>query len=302
LFLFFIAHLPYSLFFIPYSLFSKVIFASMNSFLTDLFKGQQYNPDHFFLIAGPCVVEGEDLVMEVADKVANICKRLEIPYVFKASYRKANRTSASSFTGIGDQEALKLLKKVGETFHLPVTSDIHAHDEAAMAAEYCDILQIPAFLCRQTDLLLAAAETGKIVNVKKGQFLSGQSMQFAVDKIKKAGNEKVMLTERGNSFGYQDLVVDFRNIPAMQSHKVPVIMDCTHSLQQPNQPGGVTGGNPAMISTIAKAAIATGADGIFIETHPNPAVALSDGANMLRLELLEELLEKMVAIRKVIKN
>jgi 2-dehydro-3-deoxyphosphooctonate aldolase (KDO 8-P synthase) len=272
----------------------------MNSFLTDLFKGQQYNPDNFFLIAGPCVVEGEDLVMEVADKVSNICKRLEIPYVFKASYRKANRTSASSFTGIGDQEALKLLKKVGDTFQLPVTSDIHAHEEAAMAAEYCDILQIPAFLCRQTDLLLAAAETGKIVNVKKGQFLSGQSMKFAVDKIQKAGNENVMLTERGNSFGYQDMVVDFRNIPTMQSHKVPVIMDCTHSLQQPNQPGGVTGGNPAMISTIAKAAIATGADGIFIETHPNPAVALSDGANMLRLELLEELLEKMVAIRKAV--
>lgn len=272
------------------------------TFLTDLFKGQTYNPDNFFLIAGPCVVESEDLVMEVANKVASICKRLAIPYVFKASYRKANRTSGSSFTGIGDLEALKLLKKVGETFNLPVTSDIHAHEEAGLAAEYCDILQIPAFLCRQTDLLLAAAATGKIVNVKKGQFLSGGSMKFAVDKIQKAGNEKVMLTERGNTFGYQDMVVDFRNIPAMQTNNVPVIMDCTHSLQQPNQTSGVTGGNPAMISTIAKAAIATGADGIFIETHPNPAVALSDGANMLRLELLEELLEKMVAIRRVITN
>lgn len=272
----------------------------MNPFLTDLFKGQQYDPNNFFLIAGPCVVESEDLVMEVAEKVSAICQRLQIPYVFKASYRKANRTSASSFTGIGDKGALELLKKVGETFHLPVTSDIHAHDEAQMAADYIDILQIPAFLCRQTDLLLAAAATGKIVNVKKGQFLSGESMKFAVDKIQKTGNGKVMLTERGNSFGYQDMVVDFRNIPVMKMHKVPVIMDCTHSLQQPNQTSGVTGGNPSMISTIAKAAIATGADGLFIETHPNPAVALSDGANMLRLELLEELLEKLVAIRKVV--
>lgn len=268
------------------------------SFLSELFKKQSYNPDNFFLIAGPCVVEGEELVMEVADKVSAICKKLEIPYVFKASYRKANRTSASSFTGIGDDNGLSLIKKVGDTFHLPTTSDIHAHEEAAIAAPYIDILQIPAFLCRQTDLLIAAAETGKVVNVKKGQFLSGPSMKFAADKIRKAGNEKVMLTERGNTFGYQDLVVDYRNIPWMQEHGAPVIMDCTHALQQPNQTSGVTGGNPQLIGTIAKAAIATGADGLFIETHPNPAVAKSDGANMLRLDLLEPLLEKLVKLRK----
>ncbi len=268
------------------------------SFLTTLFKPQSYNPDNFFLIAGPCVVESEELVMEIADKVSVICQRLQIPYVFKASYRKANRTSAGSFTGIGDDNGLSLIKKVGDTYHLPTTSDIHAHEEAAMAAAFIDILQIPAFLCRQTDLLMAAAKTGKIVNVKKGQFLSGPSMKFAVDKIKKAGNENIMLTERGNTFGYQDLVVDYRNIPWMQEHKVPVIMDCTHSLQQPNQTSGVTGGNPQMIGTIAKAAIATGADGLFIETHPNPAVAKSDGTNMLKLDLLEPLLEKLVKLRK----
>lgn len=272
----------------------------MEKFLTDLFAKQTYNPDNFFLIAGPCVVEGEDLVMEVAEKVSGICKRLEIPYVFKASYRKANRTSLSSFTGIGDVAALQMVKKVGDTFGLPTTSDIHAHEEAAMAAEFIDILQIPAFLCRQTDLLIAAADTGKIVNVKKGQFVSGPSMKFAVEKIKNHGNEKVMLTERGNSFGYQDMIVDYRNIPLMAAHNVPVIMDCTHSLQTPNQTSGITGGNPQLISTIAKAAIATGADGLFIETHPEPAVAKSDGANMLRLELLEELLEKLVAVRKAI--
>lgn len=270
------------------------------SYLSDLFRHQSYDPNQFFLIAGPCVVEGEELVMEVADKVSAICKRLEIPYVFKASYRKANRTSANSFTGIGDDNGLGLIKKVGETFQLPTTSDIHAHEEAAMAAPYVDILQIPAFLCRQTDLLVAAAETGKVVNVKKGQFLSGPSMQFAVDKIRKAGNEKVMLTERGTTFGYQDLVVDYRNIPWMQENNVPVIMDCTHSLQQPNQTTGVTGGNPQLIGTIAKAAIAAGADGLFIETHPNPAVAKSDGANMLQLDKLEGLLEQLVRLRKAV--
>lgn len=269
-------------------------------FLADLVKQQPYNPDNFFLIAGPCVVESEEMVMEIADKVSDICKRLEIPYIFKASYRKANRTSASSFTGLGDDLGLDLIKKVGTTFNLPTTSDVHAHDECAMAAEYIDILQIPAFLCRQTDLLLAAADTNKIVNVKKGQFLSGPSMQFAVDKIKKAGNEKIMLTERGTTFGYQDLVVDYRNITWMKEHGTPVIMDVTHSLQQPNQTSGITGGNPQLIETIAKAAIATGVDGLFIETHPNPSIAKSDGANMLPLHLLENLLEKLVRLRKAV--
>lgn len=270
------------------------------NFLQDLFKNQQYNPESFFLIAGPCVVESEEIVMEIADTVSSHCKRLGIPYVFKASYRKANRTSASSFTGLGDETGLSLIKKVGETYQLPTTSDIHAHEEAAMAAPFIDILQIPAFLCRQTDLLEAAAQTQKIVNVKKGQFLSGASMKFAVEKIQRAGNQQIMLTERGNTFGYQDLVVDYRNIPVMQSHGVPVIMDCTHSLQQPNQTSGITGGNPEMIGTIAKAAIATGANGLFIETHPNPSIAKSDGANMLALNLLPSLLEQLVKLRDVV--
>ena len=269
-------------------------------FLKQLFQNQTYDPQNFFLIAGPCVVESEELVMEVAEAVYAICKKLGIPYVFKASYRKANRTSASSFTGIGDEAAMQLVKKVGDRFGLPTTSDIHAHEEAAQAAKYIDILQIPAFLCRQTDLLVAAAETGKIVNVKKGQFVSGDAMKFAVDKIRKAGNDKVMLTERGTTFGYQDLIVDYRNIPIMAAHQVPVIMDCTHSLQQPNQSTGVTGGNPQLIGTIAKAAIATGAHGLFIETHPNPACAKSDGANMLQLDKLEELLVALVKIRKAV--
>ncbi len=269
-------------------------------FLQQLLSKQSYDSQNFFLIAGPCVVEGEELVMKVADKVFSLCKKLGIPYIFKASYRKANRTSASSFTGIGDEQAMKLVKKVGDHFKLPTTSDIHAHDEAAEAAKYFDILQIPAFLCRQTDLLIAAAQTGKVVNVKKGQFVSGEAMKFAVDKIRQAGNDKVMLTERGTTFGYHDLVVDYRNIPVMQSHHVPVVMDCTHSLQQPNQTSGITGGNPQMIGTIAKAAIAAGANGLFIETHPNPAVAKSDGANMLHLNKLEELLVQLVKIRKAV--
>lgn len=270
------------------------------NYLKALFQNQSYNPNHFFLIAGPCVVESEEMVMEIAHRVSGICKNLEIPYVFKASYRKANRTSANSFTGIGDDNGLGLIKKVGTQFSLPTTSDIHAHEEATMAAPFIDILQIPAFLCRQTDLLVAAAETGKIVNVKKGQFLSGPSMKFAVDKIRRAGNEQVMLTERGNSFGYTDLVVDYRNIPWMQEHQTPVIMDCTHALQQPNQTSGVTGGNPQLIGTIAKAAIATGANGLFIETHPKPSEAKSDGANMLQLDLLEPLLEQLIKIRRAV--
>src|SRR5580698_2495451 len=271
-------------------------------FLHDLFKDQSYDKKNFFLIAGPCVVESEELVMEVADKVSGICRNLGIPYIFKASYRKANRTSAGSFTGIGDDSGLSLIKKVGDKYKLPTTSDVHAHDEAAPAAKYVDVLQIPAFLCRQTDLLLAAAETGKVVNVKKGQFLSGPAMKFAVEKIRKAGNDKIMLTERGTTFGYQDLVVDYRNIPWMQEHGAPVVMDCTHSLQQLNQKTGVTGGNPQLIGTIAKAALAAGANGLFIETHPNPAVAKSDGANMLRLDLLQGLLEQLVMIRNVVAN
>ena len=270
------------------------------NFLKDLFRGQSYDDRNFFLIAGPCVVENEDLVMEVADTVSIVCKNMGIPYIFKASYRKANRTSAGSFTGLGDEKALELVSKVGKTYGLPTTSDIHAHDEAAPAAKYVDILQIPAFLCRQTDLLIAAAETGKVVNVKKGQFLSGDAMRFAAEKIRKAGNDKVILTERGNSFGYTDLVVDYRNIPIMQGHNAPVVMDCTHSLQQPNQSSGITGGNPSLIGTVAKAAVATGADGLFIETHPNPAKALSDGANMLRLDLLETLLGQLLKIRHAI--
>ncbi|MBZ5856708.1 3-deoxy-8-phosphooctulonate synthase [Flavihumibacter profundi] len=272
----------------------------MEPFLKDLFKGQTYDEKNFFLIAGPCVIESEALLMEVAEKVSGICKNMGIPYIFKSSYRKANRTSASSFTGLGDNLGLSLLKKTGDTFHLPTTTDIHAHDEAAPAAAYADILQIPAFLCRQTDLLVAAAETGKVINVKKGQFLSGPAMKFAVEKIRQAGNNKIILTERGTTFGYQDLVVDFRNIPWMKEHGVPVVMDVTHSLQQPNQTSGITGGNPQLIGTIAKAALAAGADGLFIETHPNPAVAKSDGANMLHLDLLENLLIDLVKLRKAL--
>lgn len=272
----------------------------MEKHLKDLFAAQKFNENNFFLIAGPCVVESEVIVMEIAEKVFAICQKLEIPYIFKASYRKANRTSGNSFTGIGDENALQLIKKVGEKFNIPTTTDIHTAEEAAMAAKYVDVLQIPAFLCRQTDLLIAAANTGKIVNVKKGQFLSGPSMKFAVKKINAAGNDKVGLIERGNTFGYTDLVVDYRNITWMKEINVPVIMDCTHALQQPNQTAGVTGGNPELIETIAKAAIATGADGLFIETHPNPAQAKSDGANMLKLDLLENLLEKLVKIRKAI--
>lgn len=266
-------------------------------FLQDLF-GDQYDPNQFFLIAGPCVIESEEILMEVGTAVKSVCEELCIPFVFKSSYRKANRTRLDSYTGPGDLAGLDVLQKVGRQLKIPVTTDIHSAAEASLAAPYADILQIPAFLCRQTDLLLAAAETGRIVNVKKGQFLSGPAMSFAVDKIRSAGNSKVILTERGTTFGYQDLVVDFRNVPWMQETGAPVVVDCTHSLQQPNQTSGVTGGNPRLIGTMARAAIATGADGIFIETHPNPEKALSDGANMLPLREVRELLTGLSKLRK----
>ena len=254
----------------------------------------------FFLMAGPCVIEGEEMALRIAEKITEITEKLGIPYIFKGSYRKANRSRLDSFTGIGDEKALRILRKVGETFQIPTVTDIHESHEAAMAAEYVDVLQIPAFLCRQTDLLVAAARTGKIVNIKKGQFLSPDAMRFAVQKVVDAGNPQVMITERGTTFGYTDLVVDFRGIPQMQAFGYPVIMDATHSLQQPNQASGVTGGLPALIETIAKAAIAVGADGLFIETHPEPSQAKSDGANMLRLDLLEGLLTRLVRLRQAI--
>ena len=256
------------------------------------------NNNRFFLLAGPCVIEDEESPFKIAEHLVKITKGLDIPFVFKGSYRKANRSRLDSFQGIGDERALNVLKNISKEFNVPVVTDIHSCEEAAMAAEYVDILQIPAFLCRQTDLLVAAAKTGKIVNIKKGQFLSGESMRFAVEKVQQSGNQRVMLTDRGNFFGYQDLVVDFRNIYDMQKNNVPVIMDVTHSLQQPNQTAGITGGKPELIELIAKAAIAVGADGLFMETHPNPALAKSDGANMLRLSLMEGLLEKLVKIKE----
>lgn len=257
---------------------------------------------NFFLIAGPCAIEGEDIAFEIADKVHSLCEAMQIPYIFKGSYRKANRSRADSFTGIGDEKALLILQKVAKHYGIPVTTDIHTDEEAALAAPFVDILQIPAFLCRQTSLLVAAAETGRVVNIKKGQFVSPEAMQFAAGKVKETGNDRVMLTERGTTFGYQDLIVDFRGIPVMQSFQVPVVLDCTHSLQQPNQSSGVTGGRPALIETIAKAGIATGVDGLFIETHPRPAEAKSDGANMLPLDKLEAVLEKLVRIRQAINS
>lgn len=253
--------------------------------------------EQFFLLAGPCVIESEENVMEIAESISKLCNSLNIPFVFKASYKKANRTRLDSFTGIGDEQGLEILAKVKSTFNIPVVTDIHSAEEAYMAAKYVDVLQIPAFLCRQTDILLAAAATGKVVNVKKGQFLAPDAMQFVVDKIRQSNNNQVWLTDRGTFFGYQDLVVDYRGIPIMQSFDTPVIMDCTHSLQQPNQSAGITGGNPKMITTIAKAAIAVGADGLFIETHPNPAEAKSDGANMLPLHQLSSLLETLTILR-----
>lgn len=268
--------------------------------LTSINKLKHTDSNNFFLIAGPCAIEGEDIAFEIAEQLNTLSNRYQIPFFFKGSYRKANRSRLDSFTGIGDEKALKILQKVGNTFDVPTVTDIHTAEEAAIAAQYVDVLQIPAFLCRQTDLLVAAAKTGKIVNIKKGQFLSADAMQFALQKVIQSGNNNVMLTERGTTFGYQDLVVDFRGIPTMQKFDAPVILDCTHSLQQPNQGSGVTGGQPALISTIAKAAIAVGADGLFLETHPTPAEALSDGANMLPLDKMEALLQQLVKIRKAV--
>lgn len=255
---------------------------------------------NFILMAGPCVIESEEMAMDIAAHIVQVTDRLHIPYIFKASYRKANRSRIDSFTGIGDERALAVLRKVGDTFGIPVVTDIHAAEEAALAAPYVDVLQIPAFLCRQTDLLVAAARTGKVVNIKKGQFLSPEAMHFAVSKVTDSGNNRVILTERGVTFGYHDLIVDYRSIPIMQQTGCPVFLDATHSLQQPNQSSGVTGGMPRMIETIARAGIAVGADGLFIETHPSPRNAKSDGANMLQLDLLEGLLQRLVALRQVV--
>lgn len=256
--------------------------------------------NNFFLLAGPCVIEGESMALDIAEKIVKTTSELNIPYVFKGSYRKANRSRIDSFTGIGDEVALKILKKVKDSFNIPVVTDIHTEEEASMAAEYVDIIQIPAFLCRQTDLLVAAAKTGKMINIKKGQFLSPEAMAFAVQKVRDAGNNKVAITERGTTFGYQDLIVDYRGIPEMQKCNCPVILDVTHSLQQPNQSAGVTGGRPDLIETIARAGIAVGADGLFIETHQNPSIAKSDGANMLQLDKLPNLLKHLTIIRDAI--
>jgi len=268
--------------------------------LTKINKIKHQRSGNFFLMAGPCAIEGEAMAMEITEKILKITNKLEIPFIFKGSYRKANRSRLTSFTGIGDKEALEILKKIGREFNLPTVTDIHTPEEASIAAQYVDVLQIPAFLCRQTDLLVAAAKTGKVINIKKGQFISPDSMIHALNKIKESGNNTIMLTDRGTMFGYEDIVVDYRGIPIMQNFGVPVILDITHSLQTPNQKSGVTGGKPEMIETIAKAGIATGVDGIFLETHPNPSDAKSDGANMLQLNELEALLIKLVKIRKAL--
>jgi 2-dehydro-3-deoxyphosphooctonate aldolase (KDO 8-P synthase) len=272
----------------------------MNSILNHIPNLKHLDSGMFFVMAGPCVVENEEVMMRVAEKACAVTDTLKIPYIFKASYRKANRSRLDSFSGIGDEKALKLLAKVRSEFGVPTVTDIHNPEEAAMAAEYVDVLQIPAFLCRQTDLLVAAAKTGKVVNIKKGQFLAPEAMAFAAGKVHDAGNPNIMLTDRGTSFGYHDLIVDMRSIPTMQATGYPVVMDITHSLQQPNTTSGVTGGLPAMIETIARAAVAVGTDGLFIETHPDPSVAKSDGANMLPLEQLERLLTRLCRIRATI--
>ena len=278
----------------------KILPLSSNCLSMEISFHQLTNKDTFFLLAGPCVIENERMALDIAEKISGITEKLHIPYIFKGSFKKANRSRVDSFTGIGDEKALKILRKVRETFHISVVTDIHETHDAVKAAEYADVLQIPAFLCRQTDLLIAAAQTGKIVNIKKGQFLSPDAMRFTAQKVADSGNSQILLTERGTTFGYTDLVVDYRAIPEMQSFGYPVVMDVTHSLQQPNQSSGVTGGMPQLIETIAKAAVAVGVDGLFIETHPNPAQALSDGANMLPLNLLENLLKKLIRIREAV--
>jgi len=268
--------------------------------IPEINKLKNTNSNNFFLLAGPCVVESEKNMFEIAEHLVELTEKYKIPFVFKASYKKANRSRIDSFTGIGDEKALKLLGQIADYFNIPVVTDIHSSEEAAIAAEYVDVLQIPAFLCRQTELLIAAAKTGKCINIKKGQFLSAGAMRFAIDKVIESGNENVMLTERGNSFGYTDMIVDFRGIPEMAEFGKPVILDITHSLQQPNQSSGVTGGKPQLIETIAKAGISVGVDGIFIETHPEPGKALSDGANMLSLDKMDALLNKLVQLRQVV--
>lgn len=267
--------------------------------LNDVPKIKHSNSGNFFLLAGPCAIEGEDMALRIAEKIVNITNKLEIPYVFKGSFKKANRSRIDSFTGIGDEKALKILKKVSDTFDIPTVTDIHEISDAAMAADYVDVLQIPAFLVRQTDLVIAAAETGKVVNLKKGQFMSPEAMKHAVQKVKDAGNDKAWITDRGTMFGYQDMIVDFRGIPTMRQY-APTILDVTHSLQQPNQTSGVTGGRPDMIETIARAGVVNLVDGLFIETHFDPANAKSDGANMLHLDYLEGLMTRLVAIRKTV--
>ncbi len=272
----------------------------MHKNLKKILNIESFKKNDFFLIAGPCVIEDSQMAFDIAEKINKITQELNIPYIFKASYKKANRTSIDSFTGIGDDDALEVLSSVRERYDIPVLTDIHTEQEAVKAANFVDILQIPAFLCRQTELLLAAAKTGKPVNIKKGQFLSPQAMKFAIEKIRKADNKNVIITERGTTFGYGDIVVDYRSIPVMKKFSVPVVLDVTHSLQQPNQTSGVTGGMPDLIDTIASAGIAAGVDGIFIETHQNPSQAKSDGANMLPLDKLEELLKKLIRIKKAI--
>jgi 2-dehydro-3-deoxyphosphooctonate aldolase (KDO 8-P synthase) len=260
----------------------------------------ELNTNQFFLLAGPCAAESEEIVFEVAETVSEICKKFSIPYIFKASYKKANRSRVDSFTGVGMEQSLQWINKAGKKLNINTVTDIHTEAEASIAAQYVDVLQIPAFLCRQTDLLVAAGKTGKYVNIKKGQFVSPDNMMFAVEKVRSTGNENIMLTERGTTFGYHDLIVDMRSFPEMKKNNVPVILDVTHSLQQPNQTSGVTGGKPELIETLAKAGIAAGADGLFIETHPNPAMALSDGANMLALHKLENLLEKICILKEAL--